>query len=230
MLNIKEIFKKILSIISKFEKNNFIKNNELSVKLVNIIKTDLKRSFIESLKKQFFVNSNSVSMKEFGIKFKVDDKDKLFLKKILTSNLYPETFKNFSKSSSNFIKKEILKNLTDDRDLYKLKKNLKNKFKANINRIVRTETTRMRFASTINQLKRSNNNYLFKHIGIIDNRTAESTKEIIRLTKNMVTWSKYIELLKKVSLKYNGPKWIIYKNAPLVHCNQRSTFIYKRIK
>jgi hypothetical protein len=116
--------------------------------------------------------------------------------------------------------------------LDKLVENIQNEIDVTKNRvrtIVRTETLKLSIAAQQTQLEKTGAEYEYRHIGVIDNRTGEDTKEMIKLTKDWVSWQDYINNARNVVRKFN-PKWVINVNAPILHPNQRSRVTFRRKK
>ena len=70
--------------------------------------------------------------------------------------------------------------------------------------------------------------YNYFHIGPNDNRTTQLSKNIENLTKNGVSWEKYLSIMKKESKKF-FPEWTVNDASPLSHYQSRHIFTFKRV-
>ena len=217
-----EIINKIISLIKKFS-TGFINNTQIKIKIEEIIKKELKRAIDLNLIRSYKKVAHSFN-------FNIDRRDINILDNIMNKKMmYKTNFKNFTNSQSNFIKKKILSVIVNDGyDIDKIKKKFENKIKKNINTIIRGETNRISMAAKRTQIKKTDKKYLYKHVGILDDRTSNQTKELMRATKNWVSWDKYISLAQEIAFRLTSKNWIIDEDAPILQPNQRSTFIFKQ--
>jgi hypothetical protein len=164
--------------------------------------------------------------KELKQDFTLNDKDKNIIEALKREPVYQKAFADMSKDLSEKLKNAVIRAYDDPKgfsinNLVNQMKDNTDAIESDLRRIARTESSKISIAARKTQYDKTGENYLVKHIGVKDDRTGKDSIELMDLTKNGVTWEKYLELAKQISQKYN-PRWVINEQAPLLHPNQRS--------
>jgi len=87
-----------------------------------------------------------------------------------------------------------------------------------VENIARTETTKLAVAARKNSYQKADpdNEFLYKHVGPSDGRTTDTCGRIKERTKDGVTWSQYVQILREESRK-DFDDWSVSKHAPVAH-------------
>lgn len=202
--------------------NNVLNNNTILLNILKIINKNFKSYFEKDLLRKYIYQSKTFA----GVSFKISDKDKKKINYILNNKNTLHSFRNMKSSNRNFFVKEIInkKNIKVDELKNKLEKKIKNSFKT----IIRAETTKVQMHSRKTQIEKTKKKYIYKQIGVKDNRTSKQSLVLMEKTKGWVTWSKYMSLVREIVRKYTGKNWVVDESAPIMQPNQRSIFIAKQ--
>lgn len=223
------------SILDDLDFNKIPEKKTLTSKLKDItdlIEKKLKRT-ASNIFKGIYERFAKETSKEIGEKFTMTNEDKEVVSKLKNDPLYQEAFKNMSDELSDNVRSIIKDSFgKPDFTIDKLTEQLKeatDQSKAKVRTIARTETVKLGIAAQNKQLEKTGNKYVYTHIGAKDNRTGEDSKEMMKLTAKGVSWDEYVKIAKQVANRFN-PKWKVNEVAPILHPNQRSKPLFRRVE
>ena len=229
------LIKELEKLLSKFDTKTRPSKEVLDKKIKETIKDFdkiVQNKSTAELKKIYQKAMKDVG-KELDTDFKMTDVDNNVIGALTKEPTYKDAFSGMSTDLSDKLKDVVTKvysapeGFTIDQLVSEMKESA-DAVESKLRTIARTETTKISVASRKVQYDKSGADFKYFHIGPNDNRTTPVSKEIKSLTKNGVSWDKYVDILTKVSKKHN-PKWIVNKEAPITHPNTRHIFIAKRV-
>lgn len=201
-------------------------------KVTSKIDKSLRRT-ASSVFKGIYEKFGKSTSKQVGTKFEMTQKDKDTIDEFKEDPLYKQAFANTSETMSDNIKGVVKESFgKPDFTVDKLVEDIKEQTdiaKSSVRRIARTESFKLSIAAQQNQLEKTGVEYEYTHSGVKDNRTGKDSIELMKLTKDGVSWDEYVKLTEKVAKQFN-PKWKVNKQAPMLHPNQRSKPLFRRKK
>ena len=226
---LKDIFKELnITETTKLNKSTLLKAvGKVSKKLEKQL-----RKAGASVFKGIYEKAAKETNKKLGRENTTSESDKALIETLKEDPKYQEAFTNLSVDNSNRIRDTIntafsSKDISIDNLVNNLEEDL-DATKGQLRNIVRTETGKISAGARKEQLNKTGAEYTYFHIGPNDNRTTQLSKNIENLTKNGVSWEKYLSIMKKESKKF-FPEWTVNDDSPLSHYQSRHIFTFKRV-
>lgn len=214
--------------------NKIDRTKKISEKEFNNIVSDVTRNFDKQLKAKSANRIKSIYRKVVGdvnkelkTSFKFDKKDKNVIDALKRQPVFQDAFSDMSSKMSDNLK-GIISSAYDDPKTFSMDKIVRDmkevldESQGKLRTIARTESSKISLAARKSSYEKTGrfDEFKFKHIGPADVRTTEMSKKIKGLTKNGVSWDKYVDIIEKVSKEHN-PKWKVDKDFPISHPNTR---------
>ncbi len=229
--NAKEVESALLNelekLLKKFDSKKSPSKKELEKKISETVKDFEKIVKTKSSRKLKAIYQKAMNDlgKTLDRTFTITDIDKNVIEALKKQPQYQKAFSNMSQELSNNLRTAVTAAYAKPEgfSIDGLVKDMKTSTEAtesSLRRIARAETTKISIASRKVQYDKTGKKVLYRHIGPGGPRTSEASTEIKRLTKDGVSWDEYVDIVTKVSKKFN-PKWVVDKNAPMTNPNTR---------